>query len=162
MRFTLIDRITDLEPGRRLTAVKGLTLAEEYLQDHFPLFPVMPGVLMLEALYQAGAWLVRSSEDFAHSIVQLSEAHNVKYRDFVEPGQSLVVTTELYKQDSRRTWLKAEGTVREQPAVIAKLVLERFNLADRSPGGHETDAYVVHHLREQFKRLYPPAQSSQR
>jgi 3-hydroxyacyl-[acyl-carrier-protein] dehydratase len=157
MRFTLIDRITDIEPGRRLIAVKGLTLAEEYLQDHFPLFPVMPGVLMLEALYQAGAWLVRSSEDFAHSIVQLSEAHNVKYRDFVEPGQSLVVTTEIQKQDSRLTWLKAHAVARDQPAVKARLVLERFNLADRVPGGRETDAYVIQHLRAQFKTLYPPA-----
>ena len=53
MRFTLIDRITELKPGVSITAVKGLTLAEEYLQDHFPRFPVMPGVLMLEAMFQA-------------------------------------------------------------------------------------------------------------
>ena len=54
MRFLLIDRILDLEPGRNLVAVKNLSMAEEYLADHFPGFPVMPGVLMLEALTQAG------------------------------------------------------------------------------------------------------------
>ena len=49
MRFTLLDRITQLEPGVRIEAVKNLSLAEEYLADHFPLFPVMPGVLMRRA-----------------------------------------------------------------------------------------------------------------
>ena len=64
MRFSLIDRIVELEPGVRITAVKSLTMAEEYLADHFPHFPVMPGVLMLEALTQAGAWLVRVERGF--------------------------------------------------------------------------------------------------
>ena len=50
MRFNLIDRITELNEGQSITAVKGLSLAEEYLKDHFPRFPVMPGVLMLEAM----------------------------------------------------------------------------------------------------------------
>ena len=65
MRFTLIDQITLLEPDKKIEAVKNVTLSEEYLQDHFPRFPVLPGVLMLEALTQASAWLIRVSEDFA-------------------------------------------------------------------------------------------------
>ena len=54
MRFTLIDRIVELEQGARITAVKSVSLAEEYLRDHFPRFPVLPGVMMLEAMTQAG------------------------------------------------------------------------------------------------------------
>ena len=69
MRFVLTDRIVELKSGESLTALKNLSLAEEYLADHFPGFPVMPGVLMLESLTQAGAWLVREMEDFAHSII---------------------------------------------------------------------------------------------
>ena len=64
MRFTLIDRIVDFQPGVRLTAMKSLTMTEEYLGDHFPNFPVMPGVLMLEAMTQAAAWLVRAERGF--------------------------------------------------------------------------------------------------
>ena len=69
MRFTLIDRITALKAGDEITAIKSLSLAEEYLGDHFPLFPVLPGVFMLEAMTQASAWLIRHAEDFAHSVV---------------------------------------------------------------------------------------------
>ena len=77
MRFMLIDRIVELQSGTKITAVKNLTMAEEYLADHFPHFPVMPGVLMLEAMTQAGAWLVRHSEDFAHTMVVLKQINNV-------------------------------------------------------------------------------------
>ena len=89
MRLTLVDRIVDLEPGKRIRAIKCLTMLEDYLQDHFPRFPVMPGVLMLESMYQTAAWLMRATDDFAHSMVLMSEARNVKYTDFVEPGQTL-------------------------------------------------------------------------
>src|SRR5262245_7400051 len=94
MKFILIDRITELVPGQRITAVKALSLAEEYLADHFPRFPVMPGVLMVEALVQASAWLVRATQDFAHSMVLLSEARNVTYKNFVSPGQVFEISVE--------------------------------------------------------------------
>src|ERR1051325_11131668 len=129
MRFVLIDRIVDLQRGKSLVAVKNLSLGEEYLADHFPGFPVMPGVLMLEAMTQAGAWLVRASEDFAHSVVVLKEARNVKYASFVEPGPTLTVQAEVLGQDERETKLKAQGIVGGVTAVSARLVLEKYNLA---------------------------------
>ena len=103
MRFVLIDRILEVEASRcrlsgsqtlkgqgpRLVAIKNLSLAEEYLGDHFPGFPVMPGVLMLEALTQAGGWLIRELEDFAHSVILLKQAKTIKYGSFVEPGRQL-------------------------------------------------------------------------
>src|SRR5215813_12498869 len=95
MRFQLIDRILEVDPNRRIRIVKNLTLAEEYLADHFPTFPVMPGVLMLQTLVEAGAWLLRITEDFRHSVIVLREAKNVKYGNFMEPGKSLVVTVEM-------------------------------------------------------------------
>src|SRR5207253_6077713 len=111
MRFCLLDRILELEPGVRVAAAKRLRPDEDYLKDHFPRFPVMPGVIMLEALYQASTWLVRQSEGFAHAAVLLKEARNVKYSDFVAPGQTLEVTAEFLKQDETTTTLKSQGTV---------------------------------------------------
>ena len=159
MRFTLIDRIVELQEGASITAVKTLSLAEEYLQDHFPRFPCMPGVLMLESMCQAGAWLVRKSEDFSHSIIVLKEARNVKYADFVEPGQVLTVTVEITKQDEQLTWFKASGTVQGSVAVSARLILERFNVADRQGLGSDNDNYTRCKLREEFDVLYQPTES---
>src|SRR5471032_3291808 len=108
MRFHLIDRIVEVRPGQALRAIKNLTLGEEYLADHFPSFPVMPGVLMLETLVEAGAWLLRLSEDYRHSVIVLRDARNVKYGNFRQPGFSLVVTAEMRE------------TSRDAPEVVFK------------------------------------------
>jgi 3-hydroxyacyl-[acyl-carrier-protein] dehydratase len=155
MRFTLIDRITQLEPGAKITATKNLSLAEEYLADHFPGFPVMPGVLMLEAMTQTAAWLIRASEDFAHSTVVLKEARNIKYVNFVEPGQTLVVTAEILDQGERETKFKTSGSVDGVTVVSGRLVLEKYNLATDDPSRELTDRTVKMKLRELFALLYP-------
>jgi 3-hydroxyacyl-[acyl-carrier-protein] dehydratase len=156
MRFTLIDRIVELEPGASITAVKSLTMAEEYLADHFPHFPVMPGVLMLEALTQAGAWLVRVSEDFAHSMVVLKQASNVKYAQFVEPGQTLTVTAEILKMGEGEVKLKVYGTVSGRIIVSARLTLACYNLADADPAHETTDTATRRDLRKQYALLQSP------
>src|SRR5215468_7269575 len=99
MRFTLVDRIVEVAPGKSLRAYRNLTLGEEYLADHFPTFPVMPGVLMLQTLVEAGAWLLRLSEDFRHSVIVLREAKFVKYGTFMVPGNRLDLEVELLGQD---------------------------------------------------------------
>src|SRR5437762_9787951 len=109
MRFHLVDRIVEVVPRERIRIAKNLTLGEEYLADHFPTFPVMPGVLMLETLVEAGAWLLRITEDFRHSVIVLREAKNVKYGNFMEPGKSLVVTAELSETDSALATIKGKG-----------------------------------------------------
>lgn len=157
MRFTLVDKVVELEPGRRIVAIKNLSLAEEYLADHFPGFPVMPGVFMLEAMTQASAWLIRAGEDFANSQVTLKEARNVKYASFVEPGQTLVITAEVVSQDEHTTKLKAQGMVGDVQTVSARLVLERYNLADADPTKEVTDGVVRHKMRELFALLWRPA-----
>jgi len=153
MRFTLVDRIVELQPGSKIVATKNLSLAEEYLADHFPGFPVMPGVLMLEALTQASAWLMRATENFAHSTVVLREARNVKYANFVEPGQTLTVTSELMDQGPRTAKFKAQGMVGETLVVSARLELERYNLGDQDPTKGLIDEIVTMKMKELFALL---------
>jgi 3-hydroxyacyl-[acyl-carrier-protein] dehydratase len=151
MRFSLVDRILEVEAGRRIRAVKNLTLGEEYLADHFPTFPVMPGVLMLETLVEAAAWLVRVSDDFAHSVIVLREAKNVKYGNLMEPGRSLIVTAELLEPlapgAKGLATFKAKGEVDGTATVSARITLARYNLCDRNEALRETDARIVSHLR---------------
>jgi 3-hydroxyacyl-[acyl-carrier-protein] dehydratase len=147
MRFNLVDRILEVEPGKRIRVAKNLTLGEEYLADHFPTFPVMPGVLMLQTLVEAGAWLLRISEDFRHSVIVLREAKNVKYGNFMEPGKSLVVTAELIESDGSLATLKGKGEVEGNSTVSARFTLTRYNLRDRDPALEATDVKIVEHLR---------------
>ena len=158
MRFILIDRIVELRAGTKITAVKNLTIAEEYLADHFPHFPVMPGVLMLEAMTQAGAWLVRHSEDFTHSMVVLKQAKNVKYGKFVEPGQTLTVTAELISQSDSEAKLKARGAVDGQVIVSGRLILAKYNLADTNPNNKRIDEATKQELRRIFRLIYQPGE----
>ena len=157
MRFTLLDRVVDLQPGKSITAVKAVSLAEEYLGDHFPKFPVLPGVFMLEAMTQAAAWTIRLGEDFAHSMVVLRAAKNVKYGDFVEPGKVLTVTAEVLDQDDSTTSVKASGMVDGRTSLTARLKLHRFNLADSDPGKAYIDQMVRADLRRFWAILHPAA-----
>ncbi|MBI3863945.1 MAG: beta-hydroxyacyl-ACP dehydratase [Planctomycetia bacterium] len=155
MRFTLIDRITSIEPGKSITAIKNLSLAEEYLADHFPGFPVMPGVLMVEAMVQTGAWLMRLHEDFAYSMVMLKASRAVKFVNFVAPGRTLQVTTEVQGWNGGECTFKGTGTVGGESAVSAKLTLVRFNLADQDPKLKGADATQIRAARELFSQLWP-------
>jgi 3-hydroxyacyl-[acyl-carrier-protein] dehydratase len=157
MRFNLVDRIVEVEPGRRIRAVKNLTLGEEYLADHFPTFPVMPGVLMLQTLVEAGAWLLRVSEDFRHSVIVLREAKNVKYGTFMDPGRQMAVTAELVEEASGPEGplavFKARGEVDGAATVSARLTLVRYNLRDRNPALQAADERIVAHLRALYMVL---------
>ena len=153
MRFVLIDRIVELHSGQSLVAVKNLSLAEEYLADHFPGFPVMPGVLMLESLTQAGAWLVREMEDFAHSIVILKQAKTIKYGSFVEPGRQLQLRVELTAHGERDSTFKGVGSIDGQEKVKGRITLSRYNLRERDPELHAMDAQIVAGLRDLYATL---------
>jgi 3-hydroxyacyl-[acyl-carrier-protein] dehydratase len=161
MRFTLLDRVLEVEPGKSITAIKTVSLAEEYLGDHFPRFPVLPGVLMLEAMTQAAAWTIRLGEDFAHSMVVLRVAKNVKYGDFVEPGRVLTVNAQVTGQDEKTTTFKASGSVGDRTSLTARLVLERYNMADRLAHGAALDARVRSEMRKLWALLHPARGGSQ-
>ena len=160
MRFSLIDKITSLEPGKSIGAIKNLSLAEEYLADHFPGFPVMPGVLMVEALVQSSAWLLRATDDFAFSTILLKQARAVKFNNFVAPGMTLALQVELQKSSGNTCTLVGTGSVAGSSVVSAKLTLEKFNLAERNPEMSSADQYEIRKLKELFAQLWAPQPGS--
>ncbi len=97
MHFTLIDRILE-QSDDKLIAIKHVSNAEEYLQDHFPGFPVLPGVMMLEAMTQAARALLDPGNN-AESPWVLSQAKALKYGAFVRPGSTIRVAVNLHKHN---------------------------------------------------------------
>ncbi len=152
MKFNLIDKVEHLSDDR-IIAVKHVTLAEEYLADHFPTFPVLPGVMMLEALVQAGGWLLHHRNDFSCSMAVLKEAKNVRYGQFVAPGNHLRVELELVKTTAAGAVFKATGTVNSATALSARVELAYFNLADGQPGLAEVDRRLREHHRRRWDVL---------
>ncbi len=157
LKFHLIDKIESIEPGRRLTAIKVLSLAEEYLADHFPAFPVLPGVLMLESLVQASAWLLRVDQGWSNSLIELAEARNIRYGTFVAPGDMLRTEVELMKVEGDLTTLKGVGTVGNgQVAVQGRLVIRSFNVADVCPPAASADERIIAELKQRFGLIGGP------
>ena len=151
MRFNLVDRIHGWESGKSLTASKVLTLGEEYLADHFPTFPVMPGVLMLQSVTEASAWLWRATTDFKHTVVVLREVRNVKYGTFMQPGHTLDLTTELVKADDSTATFRGKGNVRGGGQTVnAQITLAGYNVIDRRPEGGPSDEELRQHWRARW------------
>lgn len=153
MKFVLIDKIVSLETGRRLSAVKNVSLAEEYLADHFPTFPVLPGVLLLEGLVESAGWLVRTKEDFAHSMVLLELARNVKYKSFLAPGSQVVYTVEARTIEERVSSFTGSGTVDGMTILEAQFGLRHFNLAERNPAWATVDAQIKEEMKKRYRLL---------
>ncbi|HEX4608027.1 MAG TPA: hydroxymyristoyl-ACP dehydratase [Urbifossiella sp.] len=154
MRFHLIDRIDACEPGKALRATKLLALGEEYLADHFPKCPVMPGVLMLQAVVEAASWLWRLTTDYRHPVVVLRDVKNVKYGTFMLPGRRMDVSVELVKQDGDTATFKGKGANDVgQQTVAAQFVLKGYGLADRGPVGAVADARLLDHWKTRWVLL---------
>src|SRR5262245_59021769 len=117
MHFDLVDRVLELGTDRILT-ITQVSAAEEYLQDHFATFPVLPGVMMLEAMVQAGRRLVESAEPAAAAgaPLVLGKVRALKYGRFVKPGAALRVEVTLDKKAEGEFGLRGEATVIEPGA----------------------------------------------
>lgn len=154
MKFVLIDNIKELVSGNKIIAVKSVSLAEEYLADHFPAFPVLPGVLLLEGLIESASWLVREKQDFANSMVLLESVKNVKYKSFAAPGMQIEYTVTAQSIEDNTSSFKGSGICGDEPIVEAKLTLKHFNLANDNPKLAHIDGSIIEAMKKRFRLLY--------
>ena len=160
MKFILVDQLLSHDPGKRMVMAKNVTMAEEYLADHFPGFPVLPGVMMLEVAVQTAAWLVRQHLNFAHSLIVLKEARGVRYGTFVSPGQTLVMTADAVEISAGRSDFKIKGTVGTATAIQARLELAHLNLASTDLALDKIDQLAIAAQRERWQTLIGGAAST--
>lgn len=122
--FLLVDRVLSLEPGKSICAIKNVTVNEPFFQGHFPAFPIMPGVLILEALGQAGGILAYASwprEHQAHPLL-LTGADKARFRRKVIPGDQLRMEVNILKLKSRTVKMYGMATVEGARAVEAEFM----------------------------------------
>ena len=153
MKFVLIDKIIHMENASWIKTVKNVSLAEEYLADHFPAFPVLPGVLLLEGLIESAAWLVRKANNFSQSMILLEMARNVKYKSFLAPGMQIEYLVQAKSIEENVSSFIGTGIAEGQSIIEAKFSLRHFNLADENPVMAAVDAKVIENMKNRWMLL---------
>ncbi|MEJ2312898.1 MAG: 3-hydroxyacyl-ACP dehydratase FabZ [Gemmatimonadales bacterium] len=118
----LVDRILEVEEGQRIVGLKNVTINEPFFNGHFPGHPIMPGVLIVEAMAQAGGLLMMSEvENVAEKVVYFMSLDDVKWRKPVVPGDQLIFEVELVQR--RRTILKMHGVAKVAGVTVAEATM---------------------------------------
>ena len=123
--FLLVDRVTAMEKGRRITAIKNVTMNEPFFNGHFPHRPVMPGVLMLEAMAQAAALLSFHSMGIVpdeKTVYYFAAIDGARFKRPVEPGDQLVLEVEIERMKAGMSKFKGRAMVGDELACEATLM----------------------------------------
>ena len=125
--FLLVDRILELEPGKRAVGIKNVTANEPFFQGHFPQRAVMPGVLIIEAMAQVGGVMILSVEEHKGKLAYLGTLDGVKFRRPIVPGDTLEMETELLRVRSNMGKVRCTARVAGQEVATAQIM---FALVD--------------------------------
>ena len=122
--FLLVDRVLEVEPGKRVRALKNVTINEPFFQGHFPSHPVMPGVLIIEALAQASGLLVflSSQQHSSRPMYYLVKIDKAKFSRLVQPGDQLILEVELKRMLRRMGLFVCRALVDGQQVAEAELL----------------------------------------
>ncbi len=129
MRFLLVDRIVEIESGRRATGIKNVTMSEEFLAYHFPDRPIMPGALITESLVQLADWIIRESSNFQQMGLPVT-FDRIKFRRFVRPGDQLFLEAEITSRTDREVAVRGRALCQEQQMVTAAFTLALYPMDD--------------------------------
>ena len=122
--FLMVDRIIELDEGKRAVGIKNVSSNEPYFQGHFPGHPIMPGVLIMEALAQVGAVVILKMPEYAGHLALFAGLDEVKFKRQVIPGDQLRLEVELIK--FRKTFGVAQGKAYVGDALVAEGILKFF------------------------------------
>jgi beta-hydroxyacyl-ACP dehydratase FabZ len=133
--FLLVDRIVSIEEGKRVVGFKNVTFNEPFFQGHFPGYPIMPGVLIVEAMAQVGAILMlRGMADRDDKLVYFAGIDSAKFRRPVIPGDQVRFEVEVLKRRARTARLRGEAYVGDDLAAEAVLLSSMVDRGDPGPG----------------------------
>ena len=151
MRFVLIDRFVEVVPGERAVALKTFSPDEDFLDDHFPGFPVIPGVLVAEAMGQTGGWLIAHREGFRRWPL-LTMIDGVKLRHFVRPGEEIRLSATVRSEMGDSFEVRGEAEVAGRRVAEGRFLFRLFG-AELSRDAGRFAAWA----RETAEKLFPAA-----
>lgn len=121
--FLFVDRIISFEPGKRAVGIKNVTINDNFFQGHFPAVPIMPGVLMVEAMAQVGGIAVLTGVQHKGQLAFFLSTDKVKFRKVVSPGDQLVIEAEVVRDKSRTAQIRAQAKVGEDVVSEAEIMI---------------------------------------
>ena len=127
--FLMVDRVLEREEGRRVVALKNVTINEPFFQGHYPQTPVMPGVMIVEAMAQAGGLAVGGASD-SSTLPLLAAIEKVRFREVVKPGDQLVITATVKAVRAGITKIEAEARVDEKVVAQGRLTFALLSRED--------------------------------
>lgn len=125
--FLMVDRVLELESGKRIKAVKAVSHNEPWVQGHFPGLPIMPGVLMIEALAQAGGMIVTSLETHFGKLAVLGGVDSIRVRRMVTPGELMTIEAEVIYMKMGASKVKGSISVDGKVAMTGELVFKTLD-----------------------------------
>ncbi len=140
MRWIWIDRFELFEPGKRAVAIKNVSMAEDYLHDHFPGFPVMPASLLIEGMAQTSGILVGAAREFREKVI-LAKIGRAEFRRLVRPGEQVVYDAAIERINESGASIRGKiraraGDTGGQPVELAVGEVDlMFSHIDRNMGG---------------------------
>jgi beta-hydroxyacyl-ACP dehydratase FabZ len=140
--FLLVDRILEMELGKRVVGIKNVTINEPFFVGHFPGHPIMPGVLVIEAMAQVGGYLLMRSLDARaeHKVLYFTGIDQARFRRPIVPGDQIRFAVEFLQLRRQVCRMKGEATVEGAIAVEAEM---RAIVVDRDPAGRPSGPFVV-------------------
>jgi 3-hydroxyacyl-[acyl-carrier-protein] dehydratase/UDP-3-O-[3-hydroxymyristoyl] N-acetylglucosamine deacetylase/3-hydroxyacyl-[acyl-carrier-protein] dehydratase len=129
--FLLVDRVIDIKPGKSIVAIKNVTCNESFFQGHFPEIKIMPGVLIVEAVAQAGGVLLYNSmPEPEKKLIVLSKIQKVKFRRIVVPGDQLKLEVEIIKLRGKICHVQGKATVEGEVVAEGEIIATVLDLEE--------------------------------
>lgn len=155
MRFLFVDQIISYEKGKSAKGVKSVTMSEDFLGDHFPSFPIMPGVLQIEAIAQLASWLVYVSKDYKVKGI-ISEIQKVKFKDPVKPGDQMVIEVNIISWDEDGVSFHGNTKVNGKTKTVLDSGRLHFIPIERLEDPQETREHFSVLIREKPRGIFSP------
>jgi 3-hydroxyacyl-[acyl-carrier-protein] dehydratase len=153
VRFLLVEKILELAPGRHIRAIKHIALDEDYFRDHFPGFPVVPGVLLTEMMAQAAGKCLYA-EDRSRGRPMLAQIKSANFREWVAPGQTVTLIAEIRASRPQFATAVCRAEVEGKPVCSAELFFSF--LPGNQPGGGVSDDVLEEYLANHPEEKNPP------